>query len=179
MKRIATTIAVMIALSGSAFAAEFKQCEELKAEIDERIKAKGAVNYTLEIIPASEVKDQEIIGSCEGGAKKIAYIRTQRSAATTPPSYNLISKACVDAVADIRFLLSNVDEVNGLIVARPVLEGDEAYSKLSIKLTKSNDSASVAVRFDPASGTKSRAGVVDDYIKALKARVPNVVVSAE
>jgi hypothetical protein len=33
------------------------------------------VNYTLEIVPAEEIKDQTVVGSCEGGTKKITYTR--------------------------------------------------------------------------------------------------------
>jgi hypothetical protein len=58
----------------SAFA-EIKPCEELKGEIEAKLKAKGVEGYTLEIIPADQVKDQTIIGSCEGGTKKISYSR--------------------------------------------------------------------------------------------------------
>jgi hypothetical protein len=58
----------------SAFA-EIKSCEELKGEIEAKLKAKGVEGYTLEIIPADQVKDQKIIGSCEGGTKKISYTR--------------------------------------------------------------------------------------------------------
>lgn len=74
MKRIATALAIVIALSGSAFAG-IKPCEELKAEIDAKLQAKGVKNYTLEIILAAEVKDQKVVGSCEGGTKKITYLR--------------------------------------------------------------------------------------------------------
>ena len=52
-----------------------KSCEELKGEIDAKLKAKGVKGYTLEIIPADQVKDQKVIGSCEGGKKKITYSR--------------------------------------------------------------------------------------------------------
>ena len=52
-----------------------KSCEELKGEIDTKLKAKGVKGYTLEIIPADQVKDQKVIGSCEGGKKKITYSR--------------------------------------------------------------------------------------------------------
>ena len=178
MKRIAMILAVLIALSGSAFAAGYKPCEELKAEIDARIKAKGAVDYSLEIIPSSEVKDQEIIGSCEGGTKKIIYVRLQQSVVTSKASYDLVSKACVDAVSDIRFRLSNNDQVRGLIVARAALEGEDSDSKLRIQLAKSADGVSVTVSYDPASGTKSRGGIVDTYVKALKVRVPDLEVAA-
>jgi len=52
-----------------------KSCEELKAEIDTKLKAKGVTGYTLEIKAASEVKDEKVVGSCEGGTKKITYSR--------------------------------------------------------------------------------------------------------
>jgi hypothetical protein len=74
MKRITFSIFVALLVSTSAFA-EIKPCEELKAEIEAKLKAKGVTGYTLEIIPADQVKDQKIIGSCEGGTKKISYIR--------------------------------------------------------------------------------------------------------
>lgn len=177
MKRVAMTVAVLITLSGSAHAASYKPCAELKAEIDAKIKAKGAVNYTLEIILANEVKDQEIIGSCESGTKKIAYIRGQHAAVSSAAGYDVVSKACVNAVSDIGFVLSNNDQVKGFIVARPVLEGEEADSKLSIVLAKTVTGASVTVGYVPASGTREREGVVEAYIKALKARVPDIAVS--
>jgi hypothetical protein len=65
---------VMVFCSTSAFA-EIKSCEELKAEIEAKLKAKGVEGYSLEILPTDQVKDQKIIGSCEGGAKKISYSR--------------------------------------------------------------------------------------------------------
>ena len=52
-----------------------KSCEELKGEIDANLKAKGVKGYTLDIIPADQIKDQKVIGSCEGGKKKITYDR--------------------------------------------------------------------------------------------------------
>ncbi len=52
-----------------------KSCEELKVEIDAKLKAKGVKGYTLEIVPADQVKDQKVIGSCEAGKKKITYDR--------------------------------------------------------------------------------------------------------
>jgi hypothetical protein len=77
MKRIAAALAIVIAIAiaGSALASGIKQCEELKAEIDAKLQAKGVKNYTLEIVPAGEVKDQTVVGSCEGGTRKITYLR--------------------------------------------------------------------------------------------------------
>lgn len=58
--------------SASALAA--KPCEELKSEIAAKLDGKGVTGYTLEIVPADqEVGDKKVVGSCEGGAKKIVY----------------------------------------------------------------------------------------------------------
>ena len=75
MKRIASVLVVYsLFLCASAFAG-FKPCEELKNEIEEKLKAKGVVNYSLEIVPADQIKDQKVVGSCEGGTKKITYTK--------------------------------------------------------------------------------------------------------
>ena len=52
-----------------------KDCEELKTEIAAKLDEKGVLDYTLEIVPAEEVKDQKVVGSCAGGTKKITYIK--------------------------------------------------------------------------------------------------------
>jgi hypothetical protein len=82
MKRL-TFVLVVIALfiSVPAFA-QVKPCEELKNEIGAKLEAKGVVNYTLEIVPADQVKDQKVVGSCDGGKNKITYSREN------PPSGN-------------------------------------------------------------------------------------------
>jgi hypothetical protein len=53
--------------------AKIKPCEELKNEIEAKLKEKGVVNYTLEIVPADQIKDQKVIGSCDGGKNKITF----------------------------------------------------------------------------------------------------------
>lgn len=76
---IRSAIAVLASLLAvNAFAAP-KPCEELKAEIEAKIQARGVTSYTLEIVPTSEVRDQnQVVGSCEGGTKKIIYQRNGR-----------------------------------------------------------------------------------------------------
>lgn len=73
MKRIVSTLA----LAGLALPAlgAGKPCEELKAEIDAKIKANGVASYTLEIVGNDEVKDRKVVGSCDGGTRKIVYQR--------------------------------------------------------------------------------------------------------
>lgn len=53
-----------------------KPCEELREEIEVKIQAAGVASYTLEIVPSAEVEDPGmVVGSCEGGSKKILYQR--------------------------------------------------------------------------------------------------------
>jgi hypothetical protein len=75
MKQIVLSfVAVTVLCCTSAFA-ELKSCDELKAEIDATLQAKGVKEYRLEVVPKDQAKDQKIVGSCEGGTKKITYSR--------------------------------------------------------------------------------------------------------
>lgn len=60
-------------LATSAFAQ--KDCEEMKGELTAKLQAKGVKKFTLEIVPAEQVKDEKVVGSCDGGTKKITYKR--------------------------------------------------------------------------------------------------------
>ncbi len=52
-----------------------KACEELKSEIAAKLDAKGVKSYQLDIVANADVKDQTVVGTCEGGSKKITYQR--------------------------------------------------------------------------------------------------------
>jgi len=72
MKNIAIVAALAVAVAPALAA---KDCEELKGEIAAKLEAKGVKNAKLEIVAAGEVKDQKVVGTCEGGQKKITYRR--------------------------------------------------------------------------------------------------------
>ena len=63
--------------------AQAKPCDELKSEISAKLQAKGVKDpdSRLAIVATEEVKDQKVIGSCEGGKKKITYESPAASAA--------------------------------------------------------------------------------------------------
>jgi len=73
MKCIACFLTFYGLLLGASSFAQIKPCEELKGEIEEKLKAKGVTNYSLEIVPADQIKDQKVVGSCDGGKMKITY----------------------------------------------------------------------------------------------------------
>jgi hypothetical protein len=66
-------VTLVLLLAAPAYAA--KSCEELRSEIDAKLKEKKVEGYTLEIVANDDVKDQTVVGSCEGGTKKIVYKR--------------------------------------------------------------------------------------------------------
>ena len=55
--------------------AQKKSCEDLKAEIAAKLDAKGVKNYTLNVVAAADVKDAKVVGTCDGGEKRITYDR--------------------------------------------------------------------------------------------------------
>ena len=55
--------------------AQVKPCEELRSEIDAKLKEKGVQNYTLEIVANDDVGEKTVVGSCNGGQNKIVYTR--------------------------------------------------------------------------------------------------------
>ena len=67
-------LAVMTLAAAPAFAAG-KSCDELKTEIAAKLDAKSITGYTLDIVEADKVGDAKVVGSCEGGAKKITYAK--------------------------------------------------------------------------------------------------------
>lgn len=73
MKRTILGLA-LLSLAGTTLAAG-KPCEELKAEIDAKLKAKGVVAYSLEVVDKGAAGDKQVVGSCEAGSKEIAYQR--------------------------------------------------------------------------------------------------------
>jgi hypothetical protein len=84
------TIAVLLFASVSVCGQGPKPCEELKAEIAKKIEAHNVKFYSLEIVPSEKAKEVEgrVVGSCQGGTKKIVYRKTSASPQTlaTKPS---------------------------------------------------------------------------------------------
>lgn len=69
-----TKIAALFALFVFSFPAlAQKPCEELKSEIAAKLEARNVKKYQLEIAAAGDIKGQKVVGSCEGGKKKITY----------------------------------------------------------------------------------------------------------
>ena len=61
-----------------------KPCEELKDEISKKLDAKGVKGYTLDIVAKDKDAEGKIVGTCDGGTKKIIY--TKSAAPAAPPA---------------------------------------------------------------------------------------------
>ena len=66
-------LAACVCLTAVPAIAQTKSCDELKAEIEKKLEANGVKNYTLQIVDADKIKDEKVVGSCDGGTKKITY----------------------------------------------------------------------------------------------------------
>ena len=66
--------ALVLGLSGSTWA-QTKPCEELKGEIEAKIKKNGVEKFTLDIVEADKQAEGKVVGTCDGGSKKIVYKR--------------------------------------------------------------------------------------------------------
>jgi hypothetical protein len=74
MVRLIVAILVL-GMAGTAWAQK-KDCGELKGEIEAKIKKNGVDKFSLDVVDASaEAKDGKVVGTCDGGSKKIVYKR--------------------------------------------------------------------------------------------------------
>ena len=65
---------VAFAMTGPAWAQK-KSCEDLKGEIEAKIKKNGVDKITLDIVEKDAQSVGKVVGTCDGGAKKIVYKR--------------------------------------------------------------------------------------------------------
>lgn len=66
---------LLTALAAMPALAQRKDCEELKAEIDAKISANGVTSFTTTIVDRDAPEDGQVVGTCDGGTKKIVYKR--------------------------------------------------------------------------------------------------------
>ena len=52
-----------------------KACEDLKAEIDAKIKKNGVPAYSLNVVDMDAQAEGKVVGTCDGNTKKIVYKR--------------------------------------------------------------------------------------------------------
>jgi hypothetical protein len=82
--KIFLAIAAVLLVPACGYAQAAKPCEELKTEIAAKLDAKGVKGYLLDIVAKdADAADGKVVGTCEGGTKKIVY-KKGAAAAETP-----------------------------------------------------------------------------------------------
>ena len=74
MKLIAAALVTGLVVSGPALA-QRKDCGELKGEIEAKIKKNGVEKFTLDVLEKDAAAEGKVVGTCDGGTKKIVYKR--------------------------------------------------------------------------------------------------------
>jgi Protein of unknown function (DUF1161) len=74
-----TLVAALLLLASTASYAD--NCEEIRGQIDAKIKASGVANYSVLVVDSAVSAGGKVVGSCAQGAKKIMY--TQLATAST------------------------------------------------------------------------------------------------
>lgn len=73
--------AALLACSAAAGHAQGTSCEDIRAQIDAKVRASGVNDFSLAILDADAPSSGRVVGSCELGTKKIVY---ERSASGQP-----------------------------------------------------------------------------------------------
>ena len=68
--------AALVACSAAAGHAQGTSCEDIRAQIDAKVRASGVNDFSLAILDADAPSSGRVVGSCELGTKKIVYERS-------------------------------------------------------------------------------------------------------
>jgi Protein of unknown function (DUF1161) len=68
-----TSMLFLCSVAGTATAKE--SCDDVKAKIVAKLESKGVKKYSLEVVPKDQATDLRVVGTCDGGTKKIIYKR--------------------------------------------------------------------------------------------------------
>jgi len=80
--RAPLAIAIALFVPVCAHAQSAKPCEDLKSEIAKKLDDKGVKSYSLDIVAKDQDAEGKVVGTCEGGTKKIVYRRSAAPAQT-------------------------------------------------------------------------------------------------
>ena len=74
-KLIIAALVLGLSVSTSWAQSMRKDCSELKTEIEEKIRKNGVESFTLAIVDKDAEAEGKVVGTCDGGTKKIVYKR--------------------------------------------------------------------------------------------------------
>ncbi|MBS0343298.1 MAG: DUF1161 domain-containing protein [Proteobacteria bacterium] len=68
--------AALLACSAAAGHAQGASCEDIRAQIDAKVRASGVNDFSLSILDADAPSTGRVVGSCQMGTRKIVYDRS-------------------------------------------------------------------------------------------------------
>jgi Protein of unknown function (DUF1161) len=95
--------AAWLALAAGA-PAQANTCEQFRAKLAERIEASGVRGYALEVVPGNTPlpRGGKVVGTCEGGARKLVYRRWGAGAETAASAPSTATAPEATAAAPVR-----------------------------------------------------------------------------
>lgn len=76
------SVFALAALASMPAHADKVDCNTLKQSIEEKMTSHGAKNFKLDVVEAAQTGDGKVVGSCDGGARKIVYTKDAAPAAS-------------------------------------------------------------------------------------------------
>jgi hypothetical protein len=73
-------------------------CEEIRGQIDAKIKASGVVNYSVVVLDSAVSAGGKVVGSCAQGAKKIMYTQLATASTATDKPANMQPAVAIQPV---------------------------------------------------------------------------------
>lgn len=75
-------LVISLLLSSAPAWAEITSCETIKDKVAAKLERKGVNNYSLQVVSSDTETKHRVVGSCEGGRKKIIYKKEKASGKT-------------------------------------------------------------------------------------------------
>ncbi|MFZ6731220.1 DUF1161 domain-containing protein [Undibacterium sp. Ji42W] len=66
-------LVISLLLGGAPAWAGVTSCETIKDKVAAKLEAKGVNNYSLQVVAKDTETTHRVVGTCEGGKKKIIY----------------------------------------------------------------------------------------------------------
>src|SRR5262245_32263789 len=83
----------VLIIAAMTVATQARDCNAVRDEIDAKIKAKGVASYSLQIVSAPDVKEGQVVGNCDLGAKRIVYSRGSAGERPLEPRFTAVKPA--------------------------------------------------------------------------------------
>jgi Protein of unknown function (DUF1161) len=80
---IATSLLVPLSSQHGTAIAQSLSCEELRSNIEAKIRGNGGTNFIVEVVEATTKAQGQVVGTCGRGLKKLVYVKAAGAASAT------------------------------------------------------------------------------------------------